>query len=280
MRLLAQPKTGEGSQVQAEDAKVVVDSHLDTWYQNTRWGIEKANLAGSDDAMTWFLIALGGNLVWAATAFVNPTAAIAIRAMSVAGATIGSGTAQQLFAEEKPIEEFKQIVIKNFSDRYKGMQRDVALTMLVKAEFEQRGLMNRDDATQAQQRREAAWQVMFKDTVPFRDPSAIEQQAKKNVEAIWAAFLPTYNSYYTIVTPSYIRADLPKYILGAFYRALVVTGIADQLSEVKKEQAYEKDGDQLRPAGTSYLFPGGVRVRRGPKHDWFDRVRPEINTIQ
>jgi hypothetical protein len=27
---------------------------------------------------------------------------------------------------------------------------------------------------------------MFKDTVPFKDPAAIEKQTKANVEAIWA----------------------------------------------------------------------------------------------
>lgn len=275
----ASPSQG-GPPVQAEDAKIIVDSHLDTWYQNVRWGIEKASLDGPDEAMTWFLIALGGNLVWAATAFVNPAAAIAIRAMSVGGAAIGSGTAQQLFSEKKPIDEFKQLVINGFSDRYRGMQRDVGLTTLTKTEFERRGLMNRDDANQAQQRREVAWQVMYKDTVPFKDPAAIEQQTKRNVEALWGAFLPIYSSYFTVITPNYIRADLARYIIGAFYRALVVTGIADQLSEVGKEQAYEEKNGELVPAGTSYLFPGGVRVRTGIDDLWFGRARPEINTIQ
>jgi hypothetical protein len=79
-RLLRDPKTpvqAPAPSVQAEDAKTIVDQHLDTWYQNARWGIEKASLSGDDEAMKWFLVALGGNLLWAATAFLNPAAAVA-----------------------------------------------------------------------------------------------------------------------------------------------------------------------------------------------------------
>jgi hypothetical protein len=260
--------------VAAEDAKVVVDAHLDVWYENVRWGIEKANLSGPDEAVQWFLVALAGNLVWAATCFLDPAAAIAIRLMSFGGAAVGSGIIQQLATENRPIDEFKQMVVKNFGDRYRIMQQDTGLTKRVDAEFHKRGLTDRDDAQQAQKRRQVAWEVMFKDTVPFMDPAAIEAETKRNVEAIWSEFLSMYNSFYTIITPDYIRRNRARYIVGAFYRALVTSGVAGQLSEVKTELVYENG----LPAGTRYVFPGGIAVRTS-NDMWWSPAKPEIETI-
>jgi hypothetical protein len=281
-QLLRDPKTpvtAPAPSVQAEDAKTIVDQHLDTWYQNARWGIEKASLSGDDEAMKWFLVALGGNLLWAATAFLNPAAAVAIRVMSVAGATIGSGTMSQLAAEDKPIDQFKQMVVQRLSDRYKDMQGDVGLTTGVLGAFEKAGIMDRANATQAQERRKVAWAYMFKDTVPFKDPAAIEKQTKANVEAIWAHFLPTYKTFFLVITPEYIRKDRPRHILGAYYRALVTSGVAKQMLEVDKQDLYEFEGDFMVYKGTIYKFGGGARVLHTPQgwHDiWFGNATYDI----
>jgi hypothetical protein len=258
----------------AEDAKGIVDAHLETWYNNVRQGVEKANLSGPDEAVQWFLVALAGNLVWAATAFLDPAAAILIRVMSVAGAAVGSGTLQQLAAEDKPIAEFKQMVVDNVSARCKKMQEDEDLTKRVNREFHKQGLTDRGSVHQAHQRRQVAWEVMFKDTVPFMDRAAIEAQTKQNVEAIWSAFLAQYNGLFTIFSPDYMRRDRARYIVGTFYRALVVSGVAAQLSDVKTEAAYENG----LPAGTKYVFPGGIAVRTS-RDMWWSPVKPEIETI-
>jgi hypothetical protein len=268
-----------GGTVQAEDAKTIIDAHLGEWYQNARWGIEKASLSGPDEAMKWFLVALGGNLLWAATAFLNPAAAVAIRVMSVAGATIGSGTLAQMAAEDKPIDHFKQVVVKRLSDRYGEMKGDVGLTTGVLAAFERAGLMDRSSAEQAQKRREVAWQYMFKDTVPMSRPAAIEDQTKANVEAIWAHFLPTYKTYFLVITPEYIRKDRPRYILGAYYRALVTSGVVKQMLEVEKQDLYKFEGDYMVYQGTIYKFGGGVRVLHTPQgwHDfWFGEASFDV----
>ena len=268
-------KAAPASPVLAEDAKTVVDAHLATWYQNARWGIEKANLSGDDEAMKWFLVALAGNLVWAATAFLNPAAAVAIRVMSVAGAAVGSGTLAQMAAEDKPIDHFKSTVVRHLSDRYKEMEGDIGLTKGVLAAFERAGVMDRGSAEQAKERRRVAWQYMFKDTVAMSDPAAIERETKANIEAIWAHFLPTYKNYFLIITPKVIREDRPRYILGAYYRALVTSGVARKMLEVEHQDIYTSEGDFLVYQGTEYKFGGGVTVLHTPGrwHNlWFNEA--------
>jgi hypothetical protein len=144
------------------------------------------------------------------------------------------------------------------------MQGDVDLTTGVLEAFRKAGVMDRADASQVRQRHEIAWRYMFKDTVPFKDPAAIERESKSNVEAIWANFLPTYQSYFLVVTPEYIRRDRPRYILGAYYRALVTSGVAAKMLEVSKQELYAFKGDYLVYQGTNYQFPGGVTVLQTP----------------
>lgn len=50
-----------------------------------------------------FLVALGANPVWAATVFVAPGATLAMRIMSVAGATVGSETLERMAHEDLPL---------------------------------------------------------------------------------------------------------------------------------------------------------------------------------
>lgn len=67
---------------------------LGAWQQQVDNAITDAQFPGEDESQKYFWIALAGNLLWAATVFLNPAAAgemTLIRWMSGVGATIGSG---------------------------------------------------------------------------------------------------------------------------------------------------------------------------------------------
>jgi len=72
---------------------------LGAWQEQVDNAITDAEYPVEPESKIFFWIALGGNLLWAATCLVNPAAGLAIGVMSFAGAFIGSGGIQKVAGE-------------------------------------------------------------------------------------------------------------------------------------------------------------------------------------
>jgi hypothetical protein len=308
LRSPAAEKEDKPSQTGASEASSIIHDHLQTWYTNTHFGLDSADLSGNSDGRKWFIIALAGNLLWAATAFLDPlvlAGALAIKLMSVSGATIGSGTMQQLF-ETKPEAGLKGMIVDGLSKQRHVMETDTDLIERVDDAFERHGLTDRNDPKQTVGRYELAWKVMFGDRVPYGDAAAIEQGAKANAEAISAHFWKKYHALRMFVATEESRAihgtyldkhyselpgsvggetspaemdetnrkraifeaNWPRYVRGLYYLALVSSGVADRMGGAEQHDNF---------IGTEYDFPGGAFVvleRGDPSDQGYDRDDP------
>jgi hypothetical protein len=218
---------------------------------------------------------------------------IAIRAMSFAGATVGSGTLRQLFAE-KSAPEIKELIVKELSSRAADMQKSLELKQRVMREFARQGLTAADDPAQAQKRSEIAWAVMFGGKVPYNDRAALEKRAKDAVEKIQREFLKTYKQVTGLVqetnlpnwtftgddeskwAPSYVdekykdlggyignikykeryKKNLPYYVIGIYHLALVRSGVIHEMLPDVTTRTFSAEGKQW----TEYKFSDGTQV--------------------
>jgi hypothetical protein len=253
----------------------ILEAELNFWYGRVESGIDEADLKGDDDGAKYFLLALAGNLVWAGTAFVAPEATLAIRAMSVGGAVVGAGTIEKLASSGKPVEEFRGMVKESLSKAYKQLKTPKMIDKLM-AIYRSQGYMDRNNAKQAIERRRVAWKYLFGDSIGFEDPYELTKRARSDIEAVWKAFLPGYESMFLVITPEFIRKDRGKYSLVYYYRALVISGVADRALGVGKEMSFEFDaqGNLSYTGETTYKFPGGATARktRGWQDIWFGPV--------
>jgi len=266
------PVTPPERMITAEDVAGILSEHINAWWEASREGIRSASLTGLDDAARWFLVALGGNLVWASAAFLNPTATIAIRIMSAAGAVIGAGTLQRLFDDnqDQELDHFRRLAVRRLSDTHIRIVSELAdpISELREIFFDQL-LADRDDEDQAVQRRRVAWEFLFPGDIPPYDRGALESRARSDIEAIWADFLPCYRSLRTIITPRYILENHARYTLVCYYRALVSSGVAERTRGVRGEPV---------AGGTRYEFPGGATVTRTRQRRdfWFGGLTADV----
>lgn len=273
--------TSQVNLIRAEDVSNIIASHLQVWYFAMLNGIEHASLSGNDEALKWFLIALGGNLVWAATAFVDPAASFAIKAMSVGGAVVGSGTLEKLAQEDLPIDEFRKMAGRSLSKSYSNFIDDKAhlITELENVYYEG-GLTNRDDANQCEERRHVGWNFLFRENFGYNDPYRIETNSKNDIESIWSIFSDYYKSLFTIITPNFIRDNLPKYILVNYYRALVASGVADRTIGVRKIRVsgISTTMKDRYTQGMKYEFPGGATALKtnSDQHVWWGNITADV----
>lgn len=270
--------------IASEDVAGIIAEQMQMWYTASRFGIQNAEIKGDDDAEKFFFLALAGNLVWAASTFVAPEAVIAIRLMSVAGATVGSGTIEKLAAEDVPVKDFRSKVTSSLGRAYRSLlDNRPALTTALQEIYVHNGLTNRNDAVQAEKRRKLAWGYLFRSGIGYANPTDLENQVKADVEAIWKFFLLYYRSLHTIITPTFIRKDMGRYILVSYYRALVASGVADRSIGVKKTTLYAaSDAGEgmigLTWAGDTYEFPGGATAKKTPymQHLWFGNITATV----
>ena len=175
------------------DAASIIHHHLRAWYDNVHFGLDHADLSGDDDAKKWFVVALIGNLAWAATAFLNPALvgdAALSKVLSVAGATVGSGTLQQLHG--KSDAELRELMVTDLSAKMTAMETSSDLIDRVNDAFDRQGLSEPKNSQETLRRYEVAWKVLFGDRLPYANDAAIERVAKKDAEAISAAFWKRY----------------------------------------------------------------------------------------
>jgi hypothetical protein len=275
-----------GRSIDADGVKTKIQLALERWRNQTAAGIRDAKFTGGDaNAEKWFWFALAGNLLWAATAFVNPAlfvelqvvkhltkaqqdqalkaaeqaSSTMIKWMSVSGATVGSGSLQK--ASEKlrkgaPPEEFKALIEKDLFDRNDKMKDDDALVAAVWSEFERRGIVDVDDIGQSRERDDATWDMLFSGSVP-KGTNAIKENAKANAEAIWSEFRKRVDDYESEwddwdvwnVHGKDLYRNRTAFLLAAYYTALVTSGVVKQLTWIK---APARHTQKIRGAGVRY----------------------------
>jgi hypothetical protein len=90
-----------------------IQINLTAWQEQADSAITDAAYPVAEESRFFFYVALAGNLLWAATCFINPAVAgagLAIKLMSVGGAAIGSGVVQQIIPEDAKPEDGKRLV--------------------------------------------------------------------------------------------------------------------------------------------------------------------------
>jgi hypothetical protein len=233
-----------------EDIANIVNIHLIDYREQVKTGIDNWSPPEESNSTAWFLVALGGNLVWAATCLVNPMASAVIIAMSFGGAAVGSGTLEKLFAGEKvPKDVLKPLLttqVSAYVDRLKNN-----LTNLVDRSFAYFRLRHKmlstagwlDAGKKLQERREVVWNSIFDGKVaPWGDSTAIITNTTKEVEAIWKQFKSLYefrimNIYGTALR--YEGEKLREEVLKIYYESLVKSGVAERSPAVKVSKVWE-----------------------------------------
>lgn len=267
------------SPMDKEATGAILDAQLDFWYGRVESGIDHADLKGDDDGAKYFWLAMAGNLVWAGTAFVAPEATLAIKTMSVGGAVVGAGTIEKLASSGKPVKDFRDMAKTNLGKVYKKLKTPKMIDELM-AIYRSQGYMDKDNSKQVIERRRVAWKYLFGDSIGFEDPNELTKRARSDIEAVWKAFLPGYESMFLVITPEFIRKNRGKYSLVYYYRALVISGVADRALGVRKEEwfGFDARGNPTYTGETTYKFPGGATARktRGWQNIWFGRVTATV----
>jgi hypothetical protein len=210
--------------ISIEDVKTLINEQLEMWGRAVCTGVLTAKLDQSEEKTEkWFLIALGGNLVWAITGFIPQTRGIwlGIKIVGqIGGAIAGSNTAQEVLAKaprDDPSTEFRLGLTDMLTVRYRAMMEDVTLIHAVADELWEKGLADRNADQESIERRNVAWHLMFGDTP--KDPIAIQRDTAGTIESIWKQFWPFYSA----------RGVDELNLREQIYRAFVASGVADKL---------------------------------------------------
>lgn len=233
--------TGRRGSLTKEDTADIIGLHLIDYREQVKSGIQ-AWTAPSSDSGVWFGVALAGNLIWAATCLLNPVAGAAIKAMSFAGAIIGSGTAQKLF-EPPEVADIKPLLVNQVSTYVDALKNEIGeLTDMVYAHLAvldgvspAAGWLDADRMIRP--RREVAWKLLFDDKVaPWGNSTAIIDNTVRDIEAIWARFKPLFEAVVMTVygrTLRYKGKQLEDKVLELYYQASVESGVARRSPAVK-----------------------------------------------
>jgi hypothetical protein len=89
----------------AEYTSTLINLYLDEWAEWVNTAITDVSIPADKEGQIWWWVALAGNLIWAATTFINPAAAgamIWIRVMSVSGGVVASGGLKTIASSNSP----------------------------------------------------------------------------------------------------------------------------------------------------------------------------------
>nr|WP_320192948.1 DUF4157 domain-containing protein [uncultured Desulfobacter sp.] len=256
-------------EVSKENVAAIVNAHLIDYREQVKSGVRGWSAPKEKQSDVWFCIALAGNLVWAATSFVNPMASGAIKAMSMIGAAIGSGTLEKAMKGEAKVAAIKPKLIKQVSTYVDNLKRDItSIVNKIYAYYENRDLESSNagwmDANQkTQERREAAWKIIFDNQVaPWGSSTAIITNTTNDITIIWSHFERLYKL--TILSiygyPRYSGRELMREIDKIFYISIVQSGVADRSIAVKKSTAIKNDWEYK-----VYEFPPPQKDMDGAK---------------
>lgn len=166
---------------------------LGAWQQQVDNAITDEPYAMEEQSKIYWWIALGGNLVWAATCFLNPAVAgemTLIKIMSVAGATYGSGTPEKAApppdnppAAKEGIREQIAIARGRLETEFEKKSREWASGFIRLQDW------GKDDPTILSEFNAYIWQQMFP-TIPYDELrfKQILNMAKEAVKSAVADF--------------------------------------------------------------------------------------------
>jgi hypothetical protein len=151
-----------------------IQINLGAWQEQADNAITDARPPAEEESRVYFYVALAGNLVWAATCFLDPAVAaqaVLIKIMSVTGATVGSGTVQQVMGDDDTSPDDAKVLIRqmlakkrgDLEEHFKDSRRDWAANLDGIARWEAAGdhpeqLLDLFD--------KYIWEAMFP-TIPF-----------------------------------------------------------------------------------------------------------------
>jgi hypothetical protein len=153
--------------VSVEDVAGIVNAHILDYRAMVLEGINSFS-PPEDKSAGWFLLALGGNLVWASTCLAGPLGAATVAAMSFGGAIVGSGVVEKMSGDAK-VADIKPLLkqdVLTYTDQLK--QGLGSTSKQLHSTFSKAGVNDANDGGQAAKRREMAWAHMFdKDVAPW-----------------------------------------------------------------------------------------------------------------
>lgn len=256
--------------LRVEDTGGILDSHISDWYTAARFGIQNSPISGPDGTLRWFLLALGGNLVWAFAGMPALTTPLGIAI--VAGAVIGSGTLAQFFRNnhQQDIGAFRSTVAAEWLDpvlrRFEALMSQLN-TQLIDLCYDQ-GLTNRDDADQAEERRRVAWRFLFgTDDYSNGERSRrtiVESRFSQRVVTLWQAFQGCFRIFNIGEEGGFpSEEESSRIAVECFYRSLVTTGIYREIPGVVgpyREFSVSEAGEFITSGNEIIRFPGGAEA--------------------
>ncbi len=230
-----------------ENIANMISLHIIDYREQVKSGIRNWSPPKEESSGVWFLVALAGNMAWAATSFLNPAAAIVIRAISLAGSVIGSGTMEKVLRDEAKTTDIKPMVINQVSayvDKLKSNINDIVdgVHALLRIRHKLNPVSGWLDADRkVMKRRQLAWRFIFDDSVaPWNNSTAIINNTTDDVAAIYKRFDTLYKAIVLSIYsyPRYKGEKLKEEVETIYYRAFVESGVADRSVAVKKSKAW------------------------------------------
>ena len=153
------------------------DMFANLWLSTALGALGAAPEAPDRKSRAAFWVALAGNLLWAATTLVAPEALLAIRLMSIAGATVGSGTLTQNEPESAPSAEEVSKLLTTSRD------------LMVKSDYTLDAAVDEAVASgivDGEGQRRLLWRKMFK--TPYNEAEPIRAEMSEKIKKGLADF--------------------------------------------------------------------------------------------
>jgi hypothetical protein len=221
----------------AEYAGTLIKQYLDEWAEWVNTAITDVSIPAEKGGQIWWWVALAGNLIWAATAFINPVAAgatIWIRVMSVSGGVIASGGLKTIASSNSPPaptdeKGAKDLLRKNVAKargqletHFKEQRFDWASDFWQLADWDQTDPAVKDSFDKF------IWQQMFP-WIPYNDDrfEQIRSEAARMAKSVMADYLRQWREYLRS-NPWAGEGQMAKYAATDFHPKLRFT-FGDQL---------------------------------------------------
>jgi hypothetical protein len=231
--------------IDVEQVKGIIDAHVNMWNTGVSLGVLTASLEkpAAEATKKWFLIALGGNLVWAVTGFIPAVRGVWLGVKivgQIGGAVVGSNTAQVALEKAAAVKDgtkdFRLATTDILGAKAKEFKKDTSLIERVTDELWKRNQVDRNSPTQAVARRATAWEMIFGGEE--RSQNDIQRETAADVEAIWKWFSELWRrnaDIYERMSEEEAKGT-SKYLLD---QALEISGVAKKVGYKVPEPPFQ-----------------------------------------
>src|SRR6185295_5189390 len=162
---------------------------INEWQQNSSVAVHNYHPPTDDNQNVYFLIALAGNLVWAATAF--GVTGLALHAMSVGGAMVGSGVVERIMRD--PTESDAAGTLTEAVDQVLASQAGQIEEGLAPTINQVVAEVIEHDVSDASERQRILWERIFPRLTNSQNRRLeIQQVVTQALESIWPTYLRNY----------------------------------------------------------------------------------------